>query len=104
MSPRSLRGLFRRCPQAVPRRSCAAAHFAVAKALGMAERTVALVTEGRCRHCGMKHEAWVAVCPVTGRPITGAEGAPRPPVEDRAAVKGQPRQAIPPAPAIPSAR
>src|SRR5262249_9798537 len=68
--------------------------FGRAPAVGMAERTGESVSEGRCKHCGGKHDAWVPICPVTHRSMHG----PTP----RAAASG--RQAvIPPAPKAPVA-
>jgi eukaryotic-like serine/threonine-protein kinase len=52
----------------------------------MAERTVVFVSDGRCTHCGGKHEPWAVVCPVSRKPITPAS---------------RPRNVIPPSPAIP---
>ncbi|MFT3773808.1 MAG: serine/threonine-protein kinase [Minicystis sp.] len=73
----------------------------MARARGMAELTVAFVSDGRCTHCGTKHEPWAVVCPVTRLPLTPSVPAviPAAPRIPAAPVRG----VIPPAPAIPGA-
>ena len=71
--------------------------FEVALGRRIAERRVQAMSELRCRHCGIRHDERLVICPATGLPLGPVSSLP-----PRAA-SNTPRPFIPAAPNVPRA-
>lgn len=71
--------------------------FEVALRGRMAERSVLAMSELRCRHCGIRHDERLVICPATGLPLGPVSSLPP------RGISNAPRPFIPAAPNVPRA-